>query len=61
MFLTGYAGYFVIDRIWPSFYYAPVTEGKNVRLLLQLACTVTYMIGVIIASRGVARLSHELP
>src|SRR5262245_10712715 len=56
IFLTGYVGYFVVDRIWVGFYYVPITEGKNVWLLLQLACMVAYMVGVIIASGGVKRL-----
>jgi hypothetical protein len=60
MFLTGYAGYFAVDRIWPSFYYAPIEDGKDVWLLLQLACMVGYMVGVVIASRGVARLGRQL-
>jgi hypothetical protein len=43
MLLTGYVGYFVVDSIWPSFYYSPVTEGKNVWLFMQLACMVIYV------------------
>jgi hypothetical protein len=58
MFLTGCAGYFVIDRIWPSFYYTPIKDGKNAWLLLQLACMLAYMVGVIIAGGGVKRLSR---
>lgn len=60
IFLTGYAGYFVIDRIWPGFYYLPIKDGKNVWLLLQLFCMVTFMVGVLIASRGVTRLSKAV-
>jgi hypothetical protein len=60
IFLTGYVGYFVVDRIWPSFYYSPIKDGKNVWLLLQLACMVAYMVGVIFASRGVRRLSRAV-
>jgi hypothetical protein len=56
IFLTGYAGYFVFDRIWVGFYYVPIKEGKNAWLLLQLACMVAYMVGVILASGGVKRL-----
>lgn len=58
MFLTGYAGYFVVDGIWPSFYYTPIKDGKNVWLLLQLACMVAYLVGVILAPGGVKRLSR---
>jgi hypothetical protein len=34
IFLTGYAGYFLIDRIWPGFYYLPVLP--RVAALLNL-------------------------
>src|SRR5215813_11860636 len=27
VFLTGYVGYFVVDKIWPTFYYTPVPAG----------------------------------
>ena len=56
IFFTGYVGDFVIDTIWPSFYYSPVKDGKNVWLLVQLA----YMVGVIIAASGVKRLSRAV-
>jgi len=60
IFLTGYVGYFVIDAIWPSFYSSPIKDRKNVWLLLQLACMVAYMVGVIIASGGVRCLSQAV-
>ncbi len=60
IFLTGYVGYFVLDRIWVGFYYMPINDGKNAWLLLQLACMVAYMIGVILASGGMKRLSQAV-
>ena len=32
IFLTGYVGYFAVDRFWPGFYYSPIKDGKNVWL-----------------------------
>ena len=59
-FLTGYAGYFVVDRIWPSFYYSPIKDGKNVWLFMQLACMVAYAVGVFLAFNGIRRASHAM-
>lgn len=61
MFLTGYVGYFAVDRVWPSFYYSPITTGKNVWLGMQLACMVAYFAGVAMTSAGIRRLGRELP
>jgi hypothetical protein len=60
MFLTGYIGYFVVDAWWPTFYYTPLTEGKNVWLSLQLACMVCYAVGVCLAFNGLRRASYAL-
>jgi hypothetical protein len=46
MFLTGYLGYFAVDKVWPSFYDALVTQGKNIWLFMQLACMVLYAVSV---------------
>jgi hypothetical protein len=59
-FLTGYVGYFVVDRFWPAFYYAPVKDGKNVGLFMQLACMVLYAAGVFLAFNGIRRTSHAM-
>jgi len=53
MFCTGYAGYFVVDAIWPEFYYKPVQAGKNAWLLAQLACMVSYLLGAFLVRRRV--------
>jgi hypothetical protein len=60
MFLTGYVGYFVVDAWWPTFYYAPLTDGKNVWLYMQLACMALYAVGVCIALNGLRRASYAL-
>jgi hypothetical protein len=44
VFLTGYVGYFVADRIWPTFYYSPVPAGKNVWLVAQ-ALSIPVLVG----------------
>jgi uncharacterized membrane protein YozB (DUF420 family) len=55
MFLTDYLGYFAVHKVWPSFYYAPVTQGKNVWLFMQLACMVLSAIGVFAAFGEIRR------
>jgi len=60
MFVCGYVGYFVVDAIWPSFYYSPITMGKNAWLLLQLACMVVYAVGVFIAFSDIRRATRAL-
>jgi hypothetical protein len=60
MFMAGFVGYFVVDAIWPAFYYRPVLAGKNVWLLLQLCCMILYAAGVLIAFNGIRRTSFTL-
>lgn len=55
IFLTGYVGYFAVDAIWPKFYYEPVAQGKNVWLLMQLACIVLFTIGTALAFVDIRR------
>ena len=59
IFLTGYVGYFVVDRFWPAFYYTPVKDGKNVWLFMQLACMVVYTAGVLLAFNRIGRTSQR--
>lgn len=47
VFAIGYPGYFVIDSIWPGFYYLPITEGKNVWLLGQGLFIAVYFAGAL--------------
>ena len=58
IFLTGYAGYFVVDAKYPMFYYTPVTEGKNLWLFMQLACIVLFAIGTGLAFVDIRRASR---
>ena len=60
IFLTGFVGYFAVNRIWPNFYYSPIKDGKNVWLLMQLACMVAYTIGVFLAFNGIRRASYAM-
>jgi hypothetical protein len=60
IFLTGYVGYFVVDRFWPGYYYMPITQGKNVWLFMQLACMVLYGVGVVLAFTGVRRATYAM-
>ena len=49
LFITGYIGYFVIDLIWPGFYYIPFPLAKNLWLVLQGLSILVYLIGLIVA------------
>ena len=59
-FLCGYAGYFVVNRIWPGFYYTPIDEGKWTWLGLQGACITIYVVGVLCAYDGIKRATHGM-
>jgi hypothetical protein len=59
IFLTGYIGYFVVDKVWPSFYYAPVTDGKNVWLFLQLGCMFLFAAGVVFTFREISHVARS--
>jgi len=50
----------VVDARWPAFYYAPLTDGKNVWLYMQLACMILYAVGVGLALNGLRRASYAL-
>ena len=60
IFLVGYAGYFIFDAIWPSFYYTPVPEGKNAWLLAQTLCIVIYLAGVVIMFNAERRVLNTI-
>jgi hypothetical protein len=47
LLITGYIGYFIIDMIWPGFYYTPISAGKNLWLILQGLSILIYVIGLI--------------
>jgi hypothetical protein len=60
VFLTGCLGYFVVDAVWPSFYYQPIEAGKNVWLLMQLGCIVLLGLGVALAFADIRRASRAI-
>ena len=57
-FLTGYIGYFVVNSIWPSFYYTPVKAGKNVWLIDQGLSILLYLIGVVLAYMSIRHVTE---
>jgi len=59
-FAFGYAGYFVVNAIWPNFYYTPIAAGKWTWLGVQGACITVYVVGVVLAHGGIARATHSL-
>jgi len=60
IFCTGYVGYYVVNAFWPQFYFKPVTAGKNVWLLGQLACILCYFIGAILVWRSLRRMLRAI-
>ena len=60
IFLTGYVGYFAVDAVWPKFYYEPVAQGKNVWLLMQLACIVLFAVGAALAFADIRRATRAV-
>lgn len=56
IFFAGYAGYFIVDSIWPSFYYQPIEAGKHVWLLSQLVCVGFYFADAIVVWRTIDHL-----
>jgi hypothetical protein len=59
VFATGYVGYFVVDHIWPTFYYTPVTSGKNAWLAAQALSIALYWMGVISILLNVRKITHQ--
>ena len=59
IFLTGFVGYFVVDDLAELLLRA-IKDGKNVWLLMQLACMVVYATGVFLAFNGIRRTSHAM-
>jgi drug/metabolite transporter (DMT)-like permease len=60
IFLTGFVGYFAVDRFWPRFYYSAIRDGKDLWLFMQLACMAMYATGVFLAFNGIRRTSHAM-
>jgi len=49
VFAVGYPGYFVFDAVWPSFFYSPIADGKNLWLLGQALFIALYFAGLLMA------------
>ena len=60
VFAVGYPGYFVFDAIWPSFYYSPITVGKNTWLLGQAFFIGVYFAGTVLAFSEVRRALRSI-
>lgn len=54
-FVAGYIFYFVVNSIWPSFYFSPVEEGKHLWLGVQGACIALCVPGAFLAAKGLGR------
>ncbi len=48
LFLTGFIGYFIVDAMYPGFYYTPIDEGKNLWLILQGISCLLYVAGLVL-------------
>jgi len=59
VFLTGYVGYFVVDSMWPTFYYTPIAAGKNVWLGAQAVSIALYWLGVISVLLNVRTITRQ--
>jgi len=49
VFAVGYPGYFVFDAVWPSFFYSPIADGKNLWLLGQALFIALYFAGLLMS------------
>jgi len=61
VFAVGYPGYFVLDAVWPSFYYSPVPVGKNAWLLTQAVFIAAYFAGAVMMFNQVRRALNTVP
>ena len=60
VFAVGYPGYFVFDAVWPSFYYSPITVGKNAWLLGQAFFIAVYFTGAVVMFNAVRRALNAI-
>jgi hypothetical protein len=54
-FVVGYLFYFVVNSIWPNFYFTPIDEGKHIWLGVQGACIALCLAGASLAAKGIGR------
>ena len=53
--VASVVGYYVVAKVWPNFFYAPVAAGKNLWLAMQIVCIAIYVTGVVFAAGGIKR------
>jgi hypothetical protein len=61
VFAVGYAGYFVFDAVWASFYYSPVLTAKNLWLFGQALLIAVYFVGALLSFNSVRRTLNGIP
>ena len=61
VFAIGYAGYFVFDAMWPSFYYTPIATAKNLWLLGQALFIAAYFAGILLSFTAVRHALDTIP
>jgi hypothetical protein len=54
-FVAGYLFYFIVNSIWPNFYFTPIDEGKHLWLGVQGVCIASCLAGAILAAKGIGR------
>lgn len=54
-FLAGIPFYFVVNHMWPDFYFTPIDAGKHLWLGVQGVCILACFIGAVLAVRGIGR------
>lgn len=59
-FVAGYLFYFVVNSMWPNFYFTPIDEGKHLWLGVQGACIALCLIGAVLATKGIGRAMDSL-
>jgi hypothetical protein len=56
--VASVVGYYVVNSVYPNFYYGPVDAGKNIWLTMQIVSIAIYVTGVVLASGGIKRALH---
>ena len=59
-FVLGYPGYFVVNAVWPNFYFTPIAAGKWTWLGVQGVCIGIYVVGVMCSYSGIKRSTYVL-
>ena len=57
--VTAGVGYFILNKIWPNFYFEPVQAGKNTWLAMQGLSILVFFVGACYAVAGVRRAAPE--